>query len=485
MERPEAALFFEQGTGKTWVTGAIIESEYRANYQGLIVCLLTNKETTWLTFLKKYFRVYTDLEEFLEASKPRLLVMHWQQLTPRDKKERKKFQKKLAAIDWSLIALDESQVAKDRQALVSKAVHKLAHSSKRKLLLSGTPIEKVPQDLWSQFRFLAPEALGDWKDFEEKYLEQVNIDLSKYRRGSFKFQRMLRASLILKNKRKFREDKLPQFLKAIRPYSLRISADVLNLKSLDYIPVITPLDREQQRLYDQLEEDLVAKSKKFTVLAPLQIVKNSKLHQITGGYLIDEDGKSHEVGTSKLRSTVRLVKQHKKPIVIFCEYLEEVWAIHDELVDLDLKIATLTGKQKKQRPQIQADFQAGKYDVLICQIRTGGVGIDLYRSCVGIMYSWKHSSINFEQAVKRLHRRGQTRPVKIFLLMAKGTIDEAIYEAILSKGVVIDCVLSYLKRKHRNGQEGKSQEGKFSPIRGRQSRQGPRHSGRLRSSRPA
>jgi SNF2 family DNA or RNA helicase len=130
------------------------------------------------------------------------------------------------------------------------------------------------------------------------------------------------------------------------------------------------------------------------------------------------------------------------PIVVFCKYLEEIKIVADELSHL--KVAVLNG-QTRNRSKMIEDFQAGLYDVIICQIKTGGVGIDLYSSCNAIFYSLTYSFIDYEQALARVHRYGQTRDVKIYLVYAKNTIDEAIYEAILSKKSISDTVLKSLK----------------------------------------
>src|SRR5690606_16438260 len=160
-----------------------------------------------------------------------------------------------------------------------------------------------------------------------------------------------------------------------------------------------------------------------------------------------DEGDIHEVGRAKLRKLKAIVRREQKPIVIFCRYLEEVRCIAEELEKECPTVKTLTGRNRKERPQLIDDFQAGEIDILICQIKTGGVGIDLFRSCVAIFYSMSYSYIDFEQASARIHRRGQTRPVTIYLLIALGTIDHEIYSAILAKRRVTSRVLINFERR--------------------------------------
>lgn len=492
MERQSAGLFFEQGTGKTWITGGVVAAMWRDDAQFLLVVPLTNKITTWLKFLRGNFPahcIFDNFEDFISAPTPRVLVLHYEELTGHkknkhgDRKVDWRFVKKLAKLRWSLIAFDESHRLKDRNTLQSKAAGQLRNSAERKMVLSGTPIESNPQDLWGQFRFFAPEVFGtSYKDFENTYLEEDDIDLGKYRPGSFMFHKMMRLKGIMRKKRKFDQEMMPIFLRKIQPHALRVTKDVLNLKELRVHPTPVTLRGNQRRVYESLDRNMVssihARSGSM-ITAPLKVTQLGKLQQVCGGYVFDDDGEVHEVGRAKIRAALSIIKNHQKPIVVFCKYLEEVWALHDELIDTGLRIQTLTGKSKKgaHRAKIQTDFQDGKTDVLICQIRTGGVGIDLFRSCVAIFYSLTYSFIDYEQALSRLHRRGQEQAVDIFLLYALGTVDEDIYEAIVAKRKVTEQVLQRLKR------EGVIRDGKS--IRSRRPRQEARSRASIRPRRIA
>lgn len=487
LKRKSAALFGEQGTGKTWVTGALIDELCPSDT--LLIVILTNKDSTWVRFFREqlpWLNVTSDFDEYLSLPKPRLLLLHQQQLTPlkntkRGKKIDWRFVKRLAKHSWSLIAIDEAQGIKNRQSLQSKAAARLRNSAERKLILSGTPVEQAPQDLWAQFRFLNDSIFGtDYAAFEGEFMEPLEDRTHKFRRGSWLWQRAMRQALFAKSKRKFNEEMLPEFLSRIKSYALRVTKDSLNLEPLVLVPVPVVMTGSHRKLYDDMKRDMVGTHKGTTIMAPLKITQKIKLHQICGGYLFDEEGEVHEVGTVKLRRTIKLVHDAKKPVVIWCAYLEEVWALHDELVD-DYRVETLTGKTKKgkERLRIQTDFQKGKIDVLICQIKTGGVGIDLFRSHIGILYSFRHSSIDFDQAVSRLHRRGQNKKVTIYLPYCVGTIDEEISEAIVSKRLTIKSVLNPLRRRHGQETEGRPQ------VRSSSTRQGTRHRAALSSRRAA
>jgi SNF2 family DNA or RNA helicase len=441
-----AALFFEPGTGKTWITGGLIEALLDETFQALIVVPLANIETTWQDLLNRelpQINVCRNLATFKSAPLPRILLLHYEATAAPVQK--------LKRIRWSLIVYDEAQKLKQRTTLQSRTAAKLRDCADRKLILTGTPIEHQPLDVWAQFKFLKPEVFGTrWADFEDEFLqpmegfEEKQKQLGRMRKGTMRWHRLMREVLILKRKRKFNFDLLPAFIERIRPWTMYVTKDVLNLPGLTIETVPCVLRGEQRAIYDSLLTDLVASFGGSIVSAPLRVTQIIKLQQVCGGYVLDDEGVAHEAGRAKLRQLKRLVRINPKPIVVICRYLEEIHAIADELVE-QYRVAVLVGRNRKQRSQIVRDFQAGKLDILICQQRTGGLGIDLFAASVALFYSINYSWIDFRQAIDRLHRRGQEKPVKIFLLTCVATIDEAIFDAISLKRKVTTHVLAFLK----------------------------------------
>lgn len=452
VEAMTAALLLEQGMGKTWITGGIIERLFDQSFIGLLVVPLGNLESTWVKFLTAQLPqvpMYRTWEKFKVAPAPKLLLVHYEAAAP--------LITKLRRVKYTFIGYDEAQRLKNRASLQSRTAAKLRDCAPYKVILSGTPIEENPSDLWAQFKFLAPGVFGDaWKDFAAYYLEPIDPNLEtrfkEAKPGSFKWQKAMRDMRIATGKQDFDFDKLEEFLDAISPYALRVTKSVLNLPpmTMHYVPVA--LRGEQRHLYESLSRDMIASIAGETITAPLRVTLLGRLQQVCGGYIVDDLGTPHEAGRAKMRALLRLVKRQPKPIVVFCRYLEEVWAIRDELRDTtSLTVETLTGKVKgDKRSPLITSFQAGEIDVLICQIKTGGVGIDLFRSTVAIFYSYTYGHIDFEQAMARLHRRGQEYAVDLFLIFARRTVDEDILQALMRKRKITSRVLINLEKRRRH-----------------------------------
>ena len=94
--------------------------------------------------------------------------------------------------------------------------------------------------------------------------------------------------------------------------------------------------------------------------------------------------------------------------------------------------------------------------VLGVQIQSGGVGIDLTQARYAVFHSIGFSLGDFDQAVARLHRPGQTRHVHIYHLVCPDTIDVAIAKAIEAKRDIVESVLEELKHEHNNANNSTS-----------------------------
>ncbi len=452
MEVKTAALLFEQGVGKTWVAGGVIEQLMTRDFVGLCVVLLTNLESTWLTFLRREFpqlNICRNLATFKAAPSPKLLLVNYEAVPP--------ITSKLRRIKFTFMCYDEAQRLKNRTALASRRAAQLASSAEYKLILTGTPMDDSPADLWAQFRFLNVNVFGKrWKDFEDEYFDPLPVELEQRfksaKPGSFKFKTLMRQMRIANGKREFNWDKFDQFAELIKPWAMRVTKEVLNLPPLHIRPIAVRLRGEQRRLYEELSRSMIATLPRGRIAStPLRVTQLGRLQQICGGFLPDDLGDMHEVGRAKMRVINRLVEEQRKPIVIFCRYISEVKEVAAELTLKGYRVAILMGKTKKQdRAPMIAAFQRGEIDVLVSQVKTGGVGVDLFKASVAIFYSYTYSFIDYEQALSRLHRRGQENVVSLFLLFAVDTVDEAIIEAILAKRKITRRVLTTLEARRNN-----------------------------------
>lgn len=449
MEREAAALFFEQRTGKTFITMGVLEKLPRQSLAAVLVCLLNNKDSTWLDQIKAnlpWLNVTSDWEAFKKLPFPKIFLVHFDVVH--------KYAAKLKrATRWLNFAIiDEAQRIKARGSRQARACARLACIAKR-LILTGTPMDKSEKDLWSQFRFLVPGLLHSrWEDFENEYMEWRKVDLGLYPKGSHVWKQKLLLARMLKSRAKFNPRKRSKLVSLLKPYCLRLKKVDVGILEPEVIRYPVKLVGRQRRVYDQFAKDYVVHlSDDSRVMAPLEVTALMKKRQIASGFVYDDDEEMHWLGNAKLRAILDLMEELPKPIVIFTVFEPELRKISEALSREGYDIATVSGKtQKKLRPDLWRKFQKARLDAVVVQIRTGGVGVDLWKASYAIVASMTHSWIDFDQAKSRMDHISKEKPNRLYALTADNTIDTDLFDLVIDKGLSAEEVLKHLKHKEKS-----------------------------------
>lgn len=386
--------------------------------------------------------VTSDWEEYKKLPSPRLLVIHYQMFV--------KLIKKLVKAKWlNWFCIDEGHGIANRGTKQSRAAARMSWVP-RKVLLTGTPIEKQPTDLWAQFRFLDPSVFGmNWEDFQKRYMEWPKVDMRHAPPGSALWQQKMLQQRILKNKAKFREELRREFMDRINPLSIRLTKRDVGILDPISRKVIVPLTRYQKRVYEEMTRHAVTRLRDDTrILAGLPVTIITKQRQIASGFVFDDDRNVHRIDNAKLNAIKQLVVKLPKPVVIFTAFRPDNAFIFEAMVNEGYEVATVTGSTKKQlRPGIWQAFQRGQYDVLVCQTKTGGTGVDLWKSSHAIVASMSHSYRDWDQLKSRMDSRDKSKASELFVICGENTIDEDLFDLVVVKRLDADRVLSLLKKR--------------------------------------
>src|SRR5205823_2370402 len=128
--------------------------------------------------------------------------------------------------------------------------------------------------------------------------------------------------------------------------------------------------------------------------------------------------------------------------LVFSQFTQFLEKARDALVAAGLRVAYLTGETPtlKRRAIVDA-FQAGDYDVFCVSLLAGGTGLNLTRASYVIHLDPWWNPASEDQATSRAHRMGQTDPVTVYRLVARGTIEEAVLAMHASKRELASAVL--------------------------------------------
>lgn len=224
------------------------------------------------------------------------------------------------------------------------------------------------------------------------------------------------------------------------------SSDVLDLPPIQYIDVPCELSPEESRLYDELESDFCASVDDGTITPKNALEHLLRLQQVCGGYVrFDDEPTARKIcAVSAKRSALSDMLEDlpvDEPLVVFCRFKSDIEAVRECCAASRRSVSELSGARNEL-----SDWQQSKTTVLVAQIQSGGIGIDLTRASYCAFYSLGYSLSDYEQAVARLHRPGQEKPTIIYHLVAtkrhgRKTVDGRVYSALRERKEVISGII--------------------------------------------
>lgn len=90
------------------------------------------------------------------------------------------------------------------------------------------------------------------------------------------------------------------------------------------------------------------------------------------------------------------------------------------------------GVSAKVKNEIETDFQAGKFKLLINQYKSGGIGITLTAAYTGICVELPDTAADLQQAAKRMDRIPYKNAIGMYLLTSKNDFHQKIVSKIIS-----------------------------------------------------
>jgi SNF2 family DNA or RNA helicase len=321
-----------------------------------------------------------------------------------------------------VVIADEAHRCKAPGSRISRFAAKLFRISGFRLLLSGTPLPNNQLDAYGQYRFMDPGIFGtNFSRFRARYAEVATY-------------KGFPEIISWRNQEEFRN--------ILNLTMFRVDEDVLDLPPINHVRIFTEVTGKSRRVYEQLMKAFVADVASGEVTASNALARLMKFQQITSGFIIDDDGGVTDLDREKENALADIIDGVLgEPVVVFCRFKHDLMVIR--------KVAESCGRVYGEVSGSGNCLQGGKIpggvDVLGVQIAAGGVGVNLNASRLCVFFSLGFSLAEYEQAIARLHRGGQTRPVTVYHLIARDTVDEHIYGALAAKKKVIDSIMNYVK----------------------------------------
>ena len=114
-----------------------------------------------------------------------------------------------------------------------------------------------------------------------------------------------------------------------------------------------------------------------------------------------------------------------RKVILFSQFTSMLDLIKPELSQRGIAFSEIRGSTKDRKAPVEA-FQSGAVPLILVSLKAGGTGLNLTAADTVILYDpWWNPAVE-AQAIDRAHRIGQTKPVFVHRLIARGTIEEKI-----------------------------------------------------------
>jgi len=421
-------LFLDMGLGKTVITlTAVNDLKYNRFAVGKVLVIAPKKvaEATWSKETEKWDHLkLLRVVPVLGSTTKRIRALN----TPADvyviNRDNVAWLVEHYRNAWpfDMVVVDELSSFKNHQAKRFKVLTWVRPHIKRIVGLTGTPAPNGLLDLWAQI-FLLDQG------------QRLGKNITQYRARYFE-----------RNYNGFGYTAKPGADDAIQQ---KIADICISMKAEDYlelpdaitnvIPVV--LDDKAQKLYDQMEKELLLQIEDTEITATSAAVLTGKLLQLCNGALYDEDRNVHEIHDNKLEAFTELIEQlNGKPALTFYSYQHDLTRIKKALGKSGLQVREI------RTPQDLDDWNARKIDVGLAHPASTAYGLNMQDGGNHIVwYGLPWSLELYQQANKRLHRQGQKQKVILHHLVVQGGADEDVMEALESKATTQDKLLNALK----------------------------------------
>lgn len=328
----------------------------------------------------------------------------------------------LAARPWHSVVLDEAQAMKNAQTQRARAA--CALEADFRVALSGTPVENRAAELWSLMRFLNPGLLGSRERYTERYATPIERDRDAEVRARL---RRLLAPFLLRRLKSQVLDELPPRTEIVRSVELSDG---------------------ERALYEALRREALTRAvgdasgegeRRMRLFADLMRLRRACCHPqlvVPGS----------DLPSAKLAAFAEIVgelRENRHRALVFSQFVDHLAHVRAWLAAEGIAYAYLDGSTPApERSRQVAAFQGGHGDLFLISLRAGGTGLNLTAADYVIhLDPWWNPAVE-DQATDRAHRLGQTRPVTVYRLVARDTLEERIVELHRHKRDLAESLLA-------------------------------------------
>jgi len=453
--RDSFALFFPAGVGKTPTAVSIIRQwwgqDKRMSFT-LVLCppiVIENWRREWLKWshLPKGNIIplvgsgKERLAALQKAPQPCVVVTNYETLLMEE--IYLMLVKRMASDSKSVMVCDESHRCKDFKSRRTKLSINLSDHACRRLILTGTPVLNTPMDIFTQYRILdRGQTFGtNFFVFRQTYFHDKNAFMPKTR---YFPNWVLRPSAA------------DEIAKAIQASSMTVKKEeCIDLPPLVKKTIFVALSPEQRRAYEAMKKDFIAFIGDKVCTTAIALTKGLRMQQIVSGHLPvtgdtpSDETITHFANTPRQAAVLELLEEvapyHK--VIVWAVFKADYAVLRAVCDKLELPYVEIHGDVSPAKKQENVDLfnTDPKVRVLIGHPGSGGIGINLIASDYSIVFSRNFSLEQKLQSEARNYRAGSNihESVTQIEIVAEGTIDEVVMDALNSKESIAEKITSW------------------------------------------
>lgn len=411
----------DMGLGKTLQTLAVLLD--RAEEGPTLVIAPTSVGFNWLRETQRFapslrpllYRE-SDRKEMLSDLKNGDIVISSYALALRDGSE-------LAKIKWGTLVMDEAQAIKNGRSKTNQSIGEL--NAKWSIALTGTPMENHLGELWSLFNVVSPGVFGGWESFRNRFATPIEKHNDPVARENLAHR--------------------------IQPFILRRTKEnvLKELPSRTEVVQYVDLSPEERVQYEAVRRSAIGeiqnlavlpdiKDQRFKILALLTRLRQFACHP----GIVNKNWERSSAKLDQLCSILENLKDEGHRALVFSQFTEHLALIRDALTQRGISFQYLDGSTPATERQKRVDaFQNGNDVAFLISLKAGGTGLNLTAADYVIhMDPWWNPAVE-DQATDRAHRMGQQKPVMVYRIVARGTIEEEILALHETKRDLVDGIL--------------------------------------------
>lgn len=337
----------------------------------------------------------------------------------------------LESVAWRTVVVDEAHKLKNASTLRAQRLIPLLHRARSVVLLTGTPEESRPSELFAPLNALYPgtfpcrttftkryceghvNAWGEWVDVGAKHLEELRIVLSR--------------CMIRYRKEDVLRDLPPKIRSLVR----------VRMRDME---TVERFRKEQQRASELRAEENRACDPQLKRRIQMQRKTKSTLL-----WRMSEDVKVQEAKTWFVREILIHPARTEEKVIVFCVHLHNIDQVCTYIEECNVKYVKVTGKTTpaKRMKVLRPFLDDPEVRVAVLSIDSCAEALNLAVASRVVFFGMARKPGAMEQAEDRAHRKGATKPVHTYWLYAEDTHDQHVLKQNIRKATVNYAVLDH------------------------------------------